>query len=140
MGTWGYGPFDNDTACDWASRLETAGLSLIEESFDKVLNCGSKRLFEKKSEEAIAACAVLARVKMNKTTNSFYPEEVERWIAENSLVGSSDLVKKAIAVIDRILCRPSAILNSWRTEFDYQCWSLKVRNFQLILKMSLKKT
>lgn len=63
MGTWGTGPFDNDTAADWLATLDEADpaerVEMIRETFHSVL-AEKGYLDGDIAMEAIAAAAVLA--------------------------------------------------------------------------------
>ncbi len=62
VGTWGTGPFDNDTAGDWANEFDDtppgARLAFLERTFGQVR--GADFLDNKECEEVIAAAAVVA--------------------------------------------------------------------------------
>ena len=63
MGTWGLGPFDNDTAADWAGDLDDAAAAdrpaLIREALDAALK-PQEYLDGDDAAVAIAAAAVVA--------------------------------------------------------------------------------
>jgi hypothetical protein len=57
MGAWGVGVFDNDTACDWASKLEVSkDVSAVREAIGRTLALGDAYLNEDVACEALAAC------------------------------------------------------------------------------------
>ncbi|WP_028045577.1 DUF4259 domain-containing protein [Cellulomonas sp. URHE0023] len=63
MGTWGFGPFDNDTAADWAGHLDGAAPAarpaLIREALTAVVTA-KDYLDADDAMSAIAAAAVIA--------------------------------------------------------------------------------
>ncbi|MBO0754608.1 MAG: DUF4259 domain-containing protein [Bradyrhizobiaceae bacterium] len=64
MGAWGADSYDNDTANDWAYRLEdVADLSVVRRAIGTVVAKGEDYLGSDEACEAIAACEVIARLK-----------------------------------------------------------------------------
>lgn len=63
MGTWGFGPFDNDTAADWAGHLDEAAPAarpaLVREALTTVVKA-TGYLDADDAMSAIAAAAVIA--------------------------------------------------------------------------------
>lgn len=63
MGTWGYGPFDNDAAADWLADLEEAGrrerVTMVREVL-KATIAEEEYLDSSLASEAIAAATVIA--------------------------------------------------------------------------------
>jgi hypothetical protein len=123
MGTWGKGPFDNDTACDWGGALSvTTDLSFIEQTLDQVLDIGSKYLDGYVAREAIAACEVVVRLRDGEGAKDAYTATVDEWIEKGELVPSSELVTKALAAIDRIMHPPSELLELWSDGPGFLSW------------------
>jgi hypothetical protein len=64
MGTWGYRPFDNDMAADFAADLdqapESARLDVINNALQAVSSC-AERIDGARAEVAVAAAALVAR-------------------------------------------------------------------------------
>ena len=114
MGAWAHDTFDNDTACDWAYGLEKAkGLSLVAQTFAKVLDTGEDYLDSDVACEGLAACEVVARLKGNWGVRNPYTKTVDNWVSANPIPVSSDMVDQAVAVIDRVLTSPSELLELW---------------------------
>ena len=81
MGAWRMGAFDNDTACDWAYELEeSSDLSVLDNTFEKVISVGSDYLEAPDAEEAIAAAEVVARMKGKWGERNAYTKTVDLWI------------------------------------------------------------
>jgi hypothetical protein len=122
MGTWGSGAFQNDTAADWAFELETAeDLSPVLLAITGVLQVGDEYLDVDDACCALAACEVVARLKGNWGTRDAYSEPVDLWVEAHPETPRPDLVKGALAAIDRILKPPSELLELWQEE-DAEEW------------------
>lgn len=123
MGTWGTGTFDNDTACDWAYGLDAVDdLSLIEDAIEAVMVTGSDYLDSDIAVEALAACEVLARLRGQRGKNESDSEAVDSWVLAHPIAPPTDLVKKAVAAIDRVLTEPSELLELWGESEDKEIW------------------
>src|SRR5215470_7757092 len=95
MGAWGTGIFDNDTACDWAYKLEKVNnLSVIESALDEVLNVGEEYLDSHEAQEALAAAEVIARLKGTPGIGCGYTETVDKWVEKNRLTPRRPSLKK----------------------------------------------
>jgi hypothetical protein len=114
MGTWSHQPFGNDTANDWAYRLdESCDLSYIEATLDKVLEAGADYLESSDAEEAVAAIEVLARLLGRGTQFDAYTEKVDVWVKKAIAKPSSALRDKAGHVLQRILSEDSELSELW---------------------------
>ena len=123
MGAWSSEPFGNDTAGDWAFDLEDVDdLSLIEETIQKILDCGNGYLEARDAEEALAAVETIARLKGNFKTKNAYTEDVDAWVAAHPLKPPADLIAKAQKAIDRILSKPSELLELWGESDEFEAW------------------
>ncbi len=130
MGTWDVGTFDNDTACDWACRIDEADdLSLVREAMDRVLATGSDYLNSDAACEGLAACEVVARLKGNWGVRTPYTETVDAWVEGHASLPYEDLVPLATAVIDRVLTKPSELLELWE-EGDASEWKKLVHELR----------
>ena len=128
MGAWGAGVFDNDTACDWGYELEECkDLSLIETSIDAVLACGNSDVGARVAERALAAIEVIARLHGNAGVRNSYTEVVDSWVKKMSRVKAPQkLTDKARTAVDRILTRPSEILEVWNDSNLLEQWRSEV--------------
>lgn len=118
MGSWGSGIFENDAAADWAFGLEEAeDLTYVENALDRVIQTGDEYLDASDAEEGLAAVEVVARLRGKWGMKSPYSEPVDLWVKKMKLKPSPDLVKKAIAVVNRVVVEPSELLELW-TETD----------------------
>lgn len=123
MGAWAPDPFGNDSAGDWAYGLEeVSDLSLIEETIERILECGTDYLEAPDAEEAVAAIDVIARLKGKFYTKDAHTESVDAWVAAHSLTPPASLVQKALKALDRIATEPSEILELWQDSEDFETW------------------
>src|SRR5438105_3797871 len=114
MGAWAADTFGNDTACDWAYNLEKVGdLSLVHQGLGAVLKVQEDYLDAGVACKGLAACEVVARLKGNWGLRNPYSEAVDKWVESHPIKPPENLVQAALAVIDRILCPPSELLELW---------------------------
>jgi hypothetical protein len=131
MGAWDVGTFDNDTACDWAYGIEKADdLSLVRETFDRVIAVGDDYLDSDAACEGLAACEVIARLKGNWGIRNPYTETIDKWIEGHASLPYEGLVPLATAVIDRVLTTPSELLELWE-EGDATEWKRAVQDLRV---------
>jgi hypothetical protein len=80
MGAWAADTFDNDTACDWADRLEWVDdLSLVHKALGRVLD-REEYLDADAACKGLAACEVIARLKGNWGPRNPYTQTVDKWV------------------------------------------------------------
>lgn len=116
MGAWGTGPFDNDGAGDFCwSVTDGGGLAALEDAFDHVLEADGEDLDAPAAEEAVAAAAIVARLKDGAPLNN----ELEAWIAKDRPVASGNLIVKARAALQRVTTAPSELLDLWQESDDF---------------------
>jgi hypothetical protein len=121
MGAWGERAFDNDTANDWTYELEHSNdLSLVESALRQVEDAGDGYLDQDLACHALAACEVLARLQGNHGYRNAYTERVDEWVASHPLTPPPALLKRAAAVIDRILGDASELRELWDETGDRQ--------------------
>jgi len=114
MGAWGELAFDNDTANDWAYDLKGIDdLSLVESALKEVEDIGDEYLDQDIACNALAACEVIARLQGNYGYKNAFTEKVDEWVAAHNLTPSDALLKRAAAVIDRILGEKSELRELW---------------------------
>lgn len=116
MGAWGTGAFENDTAGDFCwSVTDGGGLAALQDAFDHVLEAGDEDLEAPAAEEAIAAAAIVARLKDGAPLD----DGLEAWIAKEKPVASPELVANARAALARIATAPSELLDLWQETDDF---------------------
>ena len=121
MGAWGSDTFDNDTACDWKYDLEESdGLPFVEATLERVLALGESYLDSDDACCGLAACEVVARLKGNWGARNSYTESLDAWVVANQVQPSAELVRKSLAVIDRILMPDSELLELWDGQSEWQ--------------------
>jgi Domain of unknown function (DUF4259) len=129
MGTWGIGSFENDIACDWVYELEKVNdLSVIERALDEVLNVGEEYLDSHEAVEALAAAEVIARLKGNPGIGCGYTETVDQWVETNRLIPPQALIEKSLKVIERVLFRPSELVELWGESEYFNAWEESVKD------------
>jgi hypothetical protein len=132
MGAWGVNAFDNDTACDWASELEGAeGLSAVAASLDAVLDTGEDYLDSGEACAALAACEVIARLNGNWGVRNGYTEAVDHWVESHPQKPPPNLVRKAVAAIERVLGESSELPDLWKESPEYADWQRAVENLRM---------
>lgn len=132
MGAWGYGAFDNDTAEDWAYKLEEAeDLGVIDAALDAVVEAGEEYLEASEAEVALAAAAVVALLQAGDDALECANETVAAWVAGHPQEVPWKLARKTRAALDRILTEPSELLEQWIETEDYDAWQSSVVELKL---------
>lgn len=127
MGAWAIDAFGNDDACDWACELEeTDDLSFIDHTLSKALAIDTDYLEAPDASEGIAAAEVVARLQGNFGERNSFTEAVDSWVSESNLKPTSNLNKKAHAVLDRVLSEPSELLELWQESDEFNSWKASV--------------
>ena len=135
MGTWEADPFGNDSACDWQYDLEEVDdLSLIGSTIQQIHDAGAELIEAPDAEEAIAAADTIARLKGRFYVRNSSTESVDRWVAGHKLKPPQELVDAAIKAIERILTRPSELLELWEDSEDFESWNQHMEDLKTRLR------
>lgn len=119
MGAWSAQSFGNDDAADFAGELaEAEDLSMVEEALDEVLGMGAGYLEAPEASRAIAAAEVIARLQGHWGERDPFSEPVDQWVESVKLEPSAALVAKVHRVLERILTKPSELLELWEEGKD----------------------
>jgi len=131
MGAWSHESFGNDDACDFAADLAAADdLSLIESTFDTVLEAGDDYLEAPEASQAIAAAEAVARLQGNWGVRNAYSEEVDGWVERTRIVPPAGIVQKAQLALDRVMAEPSELLELWQEGDGGEEWTAAVRELR----------
>ncbi|MEV6551882.1 DUF4259 domain-containing protein [Streptomyces sp. NPDC051597] len=129
MGTWDVGPFDNDTAADFAGDLDEAAADertgIVRDVLVRVIGTATY-LEAPESEKAVAAAAlVAAQCPGGEPADPIYgPEE-----PPPDLTGLRDLALRALR---RIMTEPSELMDLW-AESEGGPWRANIRRLQDVL-------
>ena len=111
MGTWGFGPFDNDTAADWAGDLDEAAPSarpaLIRDALTSVVKA-TDYLDGDDAMSAIAAAAVVA------ATRPGGPQVDTSYGPDADTIASLDLDDQLSTLAAQALARVMDEESEWR--------------------------
>ena len=131
MGSWGSGIFDNDTASDWAFGLEgTSDTALIDAALNAVLEVGGEYLEAPVAEEGLAAAETVARMKGQWGVRDAYTEPMDTWVERYNRPPSGDLIRRALAVVDRVVSEPSELLELWTEGDDADAWKASIADLR----------
>ena len=123
MGAWDHTPFGNDDACDWAGDLRSyEGLAFIAETLERVVKMGEDYLEAPESCEAIAAAEAVARLQGRLGLCNSYTESVDEWVDAHPIPVTPELAQKAQLALDRVLTRPSELLDLWEESEGFNAW------------------
>jgi len=128
MGRWGFGIFENDTACDFKYLVvDGGGLVPIEQALDRVVSAGDRYLEVSEADEALAAADISARMLSSFGKQDAYTEDIDAWVKDSPAKVSPTLVEKALQAIQRILAEHLKIMaeNDEDTE-DFADWKREV--------------
>ncbi|SDT40438.1 DUF4259 domain-containing protein [Actinoplanes derwentensis] len=115
MGTWDFGPFDNDNAADWSGELQDAGperrVALIRQTLSEVLHRG-EYLDSDPANRAVAAAAVVASLQPSGSTltTAYAPDFLT---GGGTLDIPADLPALALRALDRIVGDDSEWRDTW---------------------------
>jgi hypothetical protein len=134
MGTWAHGPFDNDTACDWAYDLvRTRDYALVAKAIERVLEAGDGYLEADAAVEAVAAAEVLAKSLGRGTQTDAYTESVDAWLASLPARPDPTLLVDARAALGRILGDDSELKDLWGEGQHLPAWTASMQVLQSAL-------
>ncbi|MFJ1582542.1 DUF4259 domain-containing protein [Streptomyces sp. NPDC088197] len=131
MGTWDIGPFDNDTAADFAGDLDEAALEEREPMIRRVLKRAADArdfLETPDAERAVAAAAlVVARQPGGRPACSNYgPSE--------PLPGlSAELRTLAVEALDQVVAESSEIAELWDDVAEGRKWHRDITRLRDVL-------
>ncbi|MCI4066078.1 DUF4259 domain-containing protein [Micromonospora sp. R77] len=116
MGTWGNGPFDNDTAADWCSDLDDADVAKRPAMVREALNRAAGEdgyLDADIACEAIAAAAIVAAQQPGgqPITSPYAPDFL---LNGGQLDVPGDLAVLAARALDRIMSTDSEWRDLWQ--------------------------
>ena len=118
MGAWGEGPFDDDTAADWAYKFgdadQVSGLQQIQAALEGAVSVGTDDYLESDAGvEAIAAAEIVAAILGQAVERSPYNETALDWVTRTNPVADQALVDLAISALDRVVAANSELAELW---------------------------
>lgn len=124
MGTWSTGPFDNDTAADWAGDLHDARPDDRAQMVRAALMVEDGYLDMVDGQIAIAAVAVVAAVSSGMVPDSAYwPDFLT---GGETLPLPDDLRDLALAVLDRVTGDESDLQAAWTEGGPDDAWAAEI--------------
>lgn len=135
MGTWSHEPFGNDTANNWAYRLERcADFSVVEQAIRAVLDNDESYLDVDLAVKAVAAAEVLARTRGRGTQSDVYTEKVDAWLASIDDAKPSDAIFVAAQqALVLVLGGDSELKQLWEGSADSAEWLSAMQALQMAL-------
>lgn len=128
MGSWGVGPFENDSALDWAGQFDRAYVrpgwfpfrrfdkgNFVKRALRATRGKTGFQLDTWTCEKAVAAAEVVAALRGKP--GQAYPAEIEKWLHAPTLQSSPGLVDDAIASVQRVR-DDSELCDCWREAKD----------------------
>jgi hypothetical protein len=121
MGTWGYGPFEDDLALDWVLELEEAeDWSVVENALRAAAETAPEEYLESpEGREAWAAAAVVVAAD-NRVIG--LPDKVSLWLTAHGDTRPPELRRLASDALERVLGDESELVALWkesgRDEFE----------------------
>jgi hypothetical protein len=100
MGTWGVGPFDNDSAADWLAELEERDEAALRDALAAAADAGADAYIDiDTAAEALAAAEVVAASCGHATPS--LPETALAWVGAHG-VPAVELVELALRAAKRV--------------------------------------
>ncbi|WP_329498071.1 DUF4259 domain-containing protein [Kitasatospora herbaricolor] len=130
MGTWDIGPFDNDTAADFAYTLDEAAPeereNLVRATLVRAIRT-QEYLESPEGAEVVAAVALIAAQCPGgePVTTSYGPDEALPTFA-------ADLRMLAIDALDRVLAEESELADLWDEAVDGPKWRQSIRRLRAV--------
>ena len=124
MGTWGLGPFENDTALDWVWELQEGGLEVLAGTLRRAAESDPNEYLEAPDgDEAVAAAAVVAAARAGDEIA--VPDEVAAWLAEHRGGIDDTFADAARSALDRVVA-PNSELRELFEEAGEADWISRV--------------
>ncbi|MGH7867288.1 MAG: DUF4259 domain-containing protein, partial [Candidatus Dormibacteraceae bacterium] len=132
MSSWGCGPFDNDTAADFAADLdeapESARLGMLHTALTAVDTCGDY-VDGARAEVALAAVALVAR---DLTGGAEF--QSQHYGPANRLPPiPKDMISLAVEVVDRLLNGENDVKRYWSESSEVDNWFAAMRRLRTVL-------
>lgn len=129
MGTWDIGPFDNDSAADFAIVLDKAAFGerevLIRGVLSRTVDATGYLL---EAEEVVAAAAVIAA--QCPGGDAVGPDDGP----EGSMpVFGGEIRALAVGALDRVMAEESGLAESWVADTDGARWLASLRRLRGVL-------
>lgn len=126
MGTWGMGPFQNDTAADFSYTLDEAEAGEREAVVRKILSSAVRA--QEHLEEAVAAARLIAA---QKPTG----EPVDDICGPREPLPDfpDDLCALAVEALDRVVADESYLAEPWDESGEGERWRRSIANLRAIL-------
>jgi len=132
MGAWGFGPFDNDTAADFAGTLDEAPgparVEMLHDALIVVKDCGSQ-VNGAQAEVGLAAAALVAR-----GLSGGDEFQSPHYGPANPIPAiPQDFIPVAFDVVSRVLDEDNDIRADWRENPDGDKWLTTMRRLRAVL-------
>ncbi|MFE4589879.1 DUF4259 domain-containing protein [Streptomyces laurentii] len=131
MGTWGIGPFDNDTAADWCGKLDDtspeARQGLVRDTLAQAADTVDDDLDADLAGEVVAAAALVASQCPGGTPAHphYGPDE--------PLPDLTGLRADALQALDRVVTEPSELLELWEESGEVHLWRADIDRLRAVL-------
>jgi|HubBroStandDraft_1064217.scaffolds.fasta_scaffold67705_2 hypothetical protein len=127
MGAWGTGVFENDDAADFVGDIiEGNGLSPIETAIDRVLQVKQGYLEAPEASQALAAVAILVRLKNKDSQVGQATQALDEWIGRTEISPPAGLLVKARNSVERVMTEPSELMELWSESDEFGNWKASV--------------
>ncbi|MFD8144700.1 DUF4259 domain-containing protein [Streptomyces sp. NPDC059708] len=131
MGTWDIGPFDNDTAADFAGDLNEVAKDEREPMIRRVLSRAADSTGDLDAPDAVRAVAAAALVVAQhpggeSTCSNYGPSEALPEL-------STDLRTLAIDALDQVVAARSELAELWDEAADGQRWRHDIARLRAVL-------
>lgn len=129
MGTWGTGPFDNDTAADFSYTLDEAAFGERDQVLRGVLARTAEAVgYLTEAEDAVAAAAlVAAHCPGGRPIDTVYGPK------QPVPVMSNDVRALAADALDRVTADESGLVETWGDPADARQWLSMIKSLRDVL-------
>ncbi len=134
MGTWSHEPFGNDTANNWAYKLENCSdFSVVEQAIRAVLDNEESYLDVALAVKAVAAAEVLAKTRGRGTQSDAYTQKVDAWLASIDAKPSDAIFADAQQALVLVLGGDSELKQLWEGSADGAEWLSAMQDLRMAL-------
>ena len=118
MGAWSEGPFDNDTAADWAHEFDGAdrerGLQMVRAALEAAAATSADDYLDADAgAEAVAAAELVAAMRGLDVEKTSYSQSALAWVEATRATAEDQLVDLAVGALDRVTGEDSELVELW---------------------------
>ena len=132
MTAWGVGPFQNETAAEYAAEIVQDGAYALAEAFDVALDPDNDYLEAEEGHRAVAAAETLAAV-LTGDTSALTDAALRAWVQNADPAELTHLRPHAMEALERVLGPGSELPDLWEDSEDADAWQGDIQRLRAAL-------